>query len=416
MADTAPEKTAAAAPVASADEAPAALEVKITEEKKLVVRDDSGKVEDKAAKKETKGDVEEPKEPEAAEKPSEVASEEKPEEEKVEEESEKKAAAVDEAETKDAAAEAEGEADTTIAAETPTASKSKNRRKSAGDVKGKTLSKKGSKARLTHLDAQPGDHFLVKLKGFPAWPAIICDEPMLPHALVSSRPVSAARPDGSYAEAYAEGGKRVHDRTFPVMYLYTNEFGWVANTALTELTAEKARDTITEKMRKDLKAAFELAAEQNSVEHYKDILVSFQEELIAQEEARKEAAATPKKSKKSKAAKVSNEYDDVEMADADEVVKPKPKKRKAEEDASTPQRSDSVKKPKIKLNTSSTPKAANGTPTAKAKDAAASKTAKAKTKKGKDIGDKKAEAPKEAKMTPEERHARKEASHGPKDD
>jgi hypothetical protein len=109
------------------------------------------------------------------------------------------------------------------AAETPAAKGRNNRRKSTGGAGGKTLSKKASKARLTHLDAKPGDHFLVKLKGFPAWPAIICDESMLPQALVVNRPVTAARRDGTYNEAYADGGKRVNDRSFPVMYLYTNE-------------------------------------------------------------------------------------------------------------------------------------------------------------------------------------------------
>lgn len=109
------------------------------------------------------------------------------------------------------------------AAETPAPKGRNNRRKSTGGAGGKTLSKKASKARLTHLDAKPGDHFLVKLKGFPAWPAIICDESMLPQALVVNRPVTAARRDGTYNEAYADGGKRVNDRSFPVMYLYTNE-------------------------------------------------------------------------------------------------------------------------------------------------------------------------------------------------
>lgn len=104
------------------------------------------------------------------------------------------------------------------ATETPNA-KNKGRRKSAGGG----LNRKGSKARLTHHNAQPGDHFLVKLKGFPQWPVIICDESMLPPALTNARPVSAAKADGTYAEAYAEGGKRATDRTFPVMYLFTNE-------------------------------------------------------------------------------------------------------------------------------------------------------------------------------------------------
>lgn len=82
------------------------------------------------------------------------------------------------------------------------------------------------------------------------------------------------------------------------------------------------------KIRKDLKAAFELAAEQHPLEHYKDILHKFEEDLLAQEEAKKAAAATPKKSKKGKA---KDADEDVEMADADESSTAKAKKRKAED-------------------------------------------------------------------------------------
>ncbi|KAH6997632.1 hypothetical protein BKA56DRAFT_4727 [Ilyonectria sp. MPI-CAGE-AT-0026] len=401
MADQPNEKTEVAAPVADAQDAPA-TETKPTE----------SSVEENAAKtdgenKEDAKPADEPKATESSEKTTESATE------KPTEAEEKPAADGGDIEMKDATEEqvAEGpEADSTAppadgetapvsaTVETP-AGKGKGRRKSAaGESKGKTLNRKNSKARLTHADAKPGDHFLVKLKGFPAWPAIICDESMLPLALVNSRPVTAARPDGTYAEAYADGGKRVNDRSFPVMYLHTNEFGWVANKDLTALSPEKAEETVTEKMRKDLKEAFHLAAENNPIDHYKDILKKFQDEMIAQEEAKREAAATPKKSKKGKAKAVEEDED---MADVDDIEeKPKSKKRKAEEAVSTPQRPDSVKKPKIKLNTS-TPKA-NGTP--KGKDESAAKT-KTKSKKN---GDKKAEAPKESKMTPEERRNRKE--------
>ncbi|KAL7922651.1 hypothetical protein ACQKWADRAFT_75472 [Trichoderma austrokoningii] len=396
MADNAPEKPDVAAPAAGTED-------KVAGEGEVAAAKAVDKSEAGDATMEEAKEAEEPKAAESADNAAEAAIE-KPAE------IEKKTDADSDAEMKDAAdtaAPAEPEADAAVAAETPAAAKGKGRRKStAGESKGKTLSRKGSKARLTHIDAQPGDHFLVKLKGFPAWPAIICDEDMLPQALINTRPVSAARPDGSYSEAYADGGKRVHDRSFPVMYLYTNEFGWVANTALSELTADKARDTIGDKMRKDLKAAFELAIEQNSIEHYKAILQSFQDELIAQEEARKEAAATPKKSKKGKA-KAVDEDEDVDMEDAEEAPKPKPKKRKvADEEAAIPQRSESVKKPKIKLNTSSSAsKAANGAAVPKAQEEKPAKVAKAKSKKG---TDKKSDAPKEPKLTPEERRLRKE--------
>ena len=124
------------------------------------------------------------------------------------------------AEAKPAQAAGDGAA----SAEVATPDKSKARRKSTGVASSaKKLNKKASKARILHLDAKPGDHFFVKLKGFPQWPAIICDEDMLPQALLTSRPVTARRADGTYRDDYADGGKRAGDRTFPVMYLHTNE-------------------------------------------------------------------------------------------------------------------------------------------------------------------------------------------------
>ncbi|KAL2685100.1 hypothetical protein Neosp_006196 [[Neocosmospora] mangrovei] len=407
MADQPNEKPEVAAAAADAQEAPATenkpTEAPSAEDKAEPAGETAkgGDEKDKAA--------EESKEAESSEKPAEAqdATEKPKEGEKPaeDEDTEMKDAtetpAAKEATADSAAPPADGETTAAnTAAETPVAKGRNNRRKSTGGAGGKTLSKKASKARLTHLNAKPGDHFLVKLKGFPAWPAIICNESMLPQALVVNRPVTAARRDGTYNEAYADGGKRVNDRSFPVMYLYTNEFGWVPNMSLTELTPEKASESITEKMRKDLREAFELASQNNPIDYYEDVLKQFQEELIAQEEAKKEAAATPKKSKKGKAKAPA---DDLEMDDVDDEVpeKPKSKKRKAEDDASTPQRSDSVKKPKIKLNTS-TPKAANGTP--KGKDESATKT-KLKVKKS---SEKKAEGPKEPKMTAEQRRQRKE--------
>ncbi len=107
-----------------------------------------------------------------------------------------------------------------------TSNKSKSaRRKSSGvpEHKSKKLNKKASKAKMTHINAQPGEHYFIRLKGYPPWPGIICDEAMLPQTLLKSRPVTAARPDGTYRADFEDGGKRVTERTFPVMYLSTNE-------------------------------------------------------------------------------------------------------------------------------------------------------------------------------------------------
>ena len=109
--------------------------------------------------------------------------------------------------------------------------------------------------------------------------------------------------------------------------------GWIINTALTELSAEKAAESAKkDKMRKDLKSAFELAAAHHPLDYYKDILRSFEEEMKAAAEAAALAAATPKKSKKGKS-KADGEDEDVEMGDGTESVK-KAKKRKAEEETS----------------------------------------------------------------------------------
>ncbi|KAK4128400.1 hypothetical protein N657DRAFT_564217 [Parathielavia appendiculata] len=293
------------------------------------------------------------------------------------------------------------------------ADKSKEKRKSIGAAtpKGKKLNKKASKPRMLHLDAKPGDHYFVKLKGHPQWPVIICDEDMLPASLLKSRPVTAKRADGTYREDYADGGKNVADRTFPVMYLHTNEFGWVPNTELIELDPATVLDVKMDKMRKTLQAAHRLAAENHPLSYYKEVLQNYQEELIEQEKAKAAKAATPK-GKKSKA--VSEEDEDVDMEDAAEASETpakdkKANKRKAEESAETPQRSESVKKPKIKLTTSATPKATNGaTSTPKSTKAAEAKSAKAKPKKKEADEKKEAPASKEPELSAEERHLRKE--------
>ncbi|KAI0594332.1 hypothetical protein F4775DRAFT_574303 [Biscogniauxia sp. FL1348] len=402
--------------------------------------DEAAKVgEDKAAEKPAEAEETEAKtepapadadpEPQANEKTSEadVDMKDKPAEEAAEPatdakaEAEKSAEATTNAETEDGTGADAADTTAVEAEETsPGADKSKARRKSsaaADHAKGKKLNKKASKAKILHLDAKPGDHYFAKLKGFPPWPVIVCEEDMLPQNMLNSRPVTAARPDGTYREDFADGGRRAADRTYPVMYLYTNEFSWTPNTDLSELDAETVTDLITPKMRKDLQSAHQLAAEQNDLDYYKNVLREFEEQRLAKLEAKNNKKKTPKKASKASEA-AADEDGDIEMADAEEggegetsEKKSKSKKRKAEEENhSTPQRSDSVKKPKIKLTNSSTPKAANGVQSPSvAKD---SSRAKGKTKsKAKDADSKKEKeqaAPKEPELTPEEKQLRKE--------
>jgi hypothetical protein len=126
----------------------------------------------------------------------------------------------------EAASAAVGEGTADPATGTPASgNKSKARRKSAGvpEHKSKKLNKKASKVKMSHADAKPGDYYFIRLKGYPLWPGIVCDESMLPQSLITTRPVTAARADGTYRADYEDGGKKVHERTFPVMYLHTNE-------------------------------------------------------------------------------------------------------------------------------------------------------------------------------------------------
>lgn len=102
------------------------------------------------------------------------------------------------------------------------------------------------------------------------------------------------------------------------------------------------------KIRKDLKGAFELAAENHPLDYYKDLLKQFEEERIAAEEAIKAAAVTPKKTKKSKAK--ANDDEDVEMADAGASAKSKTKKRKADEDTTVSEETSEISFP-VKLLT-----------------------------------------------------------------
>jgi hypothetical protein len=85
------------------------------------------------------------------------------------------------------------------------------------------LSRKKSQSKITNINAKPGEYYLARLRSYAPWPAIVCDEVMLPQSLLQTRPVTAMQPDGTYKGEFVDGGKRTHDRTFPVMFFETNE-------------------------------------------------------------------------------------------------------------------------------------------------------------------------------------------------
>ena len=115
--------------------------------------------------------------------------------------------------------------------------------------------------------------------------------------------------------------------------------GWVPNTELIDLDPETVKEGKSDKMRKDLQAAYDLAAENNDLAFYKSVLQQFQDEILEKQKQKAAKAATPKNKK----AKAAMDDEDVEMADAtaadedEDESSPAPKKsvkkRKAEDSA-----------------------------------------------------------------------------------
>ena len=181
------------------------------------------------------------------------------------------------------------------------------------------------------------------MKGHPPWPSVICDEEMLPNSLLTTRPVTARMPDKKFRKPeYEDGGKRAHERTYPIMFLHTNEFAWMPNTDLTPLDPED--DTIKnppEKGKsKTLLAAYAKAAEANDLQHFKTMLAEHQKALQQDMEEREAIAAERAASKKAKKSRKSSDAaalaEDVEEMDVDDeegVEKPKSKKRKKPADS-----------------------------------------------------------------------------------
>ncbi|KAJ5306683.1 hypothetical protein N7508_005698 [Penicillium antarcticum] len=299
-------------------------------------------------------------------------------------EADKPAAADESAETKadgdDAAAPADAEAAAPEANGTPASAKkaSKSRRVSGGATQ--KLSRKKSVNRITHLDAKPGQYYLARLRSYAPWPSIICDDEILPESLLENRPVTAMQKDGSYKGEYADGGRRTHERTFPVMFFETNEFAWVTNTALTPLEPAECKEISEKNKTKQLISAYKVAAEGHDLQYFKNLLNDHQaaidqEEAEAEaEKAEKEAAKAAKDAKKGKR-KSKGAETDVEMEDADDSKKSKAsKKRKntetdaeADKPAKTPKTNT-----KLKLTTPKAPEEKK-TPASKSKKAVAKK-------------------------------------------
>ncbi|KAJ5566232.1 hypothetical protein N7535_007870 [Penicillium sp. DV-2018c] len=313
----------------------------------------------------------------------------------------------------DAEAAAPAEADGTPASAKKA---SKNRRVSTGATQ--KLNRRKSQSRITHLDAKPGQMYLARLRSYAPWPAIICDEEILPASLLESRPVTAMQLDGSYKGEYAEGGRRVHERTFPVMFFGTNEFAWVPNTNLTPLDPAECKDVSEKNKSKPLLNAYKVASEGHDLQYFKDLLnehqaaIDQEEAELEAQEAEKAAAKAAKEAKKGKR-KSKGAETDIEMEDANDSKKAKAPSKKRKKEAETDVEADKPAKTpktntKLKLTTPKAPAEESGkkTPTTKTRKAPAKKgkAAAAASDEGDSADAKEAEKP----IDPEEQRKKKE--------
>ncbi|PSK60490.1 hypothetical protein B9Z65_640 [Elsinoe australis] len=253
-------------------------------------------------------------------------------------------------------AEADVASAATAADSTSASGKSSKRKSSAGvpEHKTKKLNKKKSMVNL-NLDLEAGDMVWARLKGHPPWPAVVCDEQMLPESLLGSRPVSTKRPDGSYREDFLDGGKNAKDRTYPVMFFATNEFAWMVNTALTRLEASEIDLSSEKKMQPALKEAHKIASEGHDLDHFKSVLRQHEDEIKEYEQQEREAAerkaAEAAEKAEKKAAEKERRKSKVADDDAMDVDMEKPSKKRKKEAESEGEGPKAKKTPKVKLST-----------------------------------------------------------------
>ncbi|CBX95630.1 hypothetical protein IAQ61_004455 [Plenodomus lingam] len=298
---------------------------------------------------------------------------------------------------------------------TPPPKKATNgKRKSGAGVpehKKKTPAKGKKNAPKLRLDVSAGDMFMVAMRGYQPWPVIVCDEEMLPESLLSKRPVSAKRIDGTYREDFLEGGKNAKDRRYPVMFLGTNEFAWQVNTELLDFDIEEVKKDVESgkqgKKNKALWEAYQVAAEGHDLNHFKQLLDAH-ESALQEETAKLEEKEQLKKEKAEKATKRKSTAaagsEDVEMEDAGDGATPSTKKKstkkrkKTDESDGENENDKPAKTPKTKLKlTTKTPK-----------EASAAKPKKEPKSKKKASEEAEPAVPEEPPMTEEERLQKRE--------
>ncbi|KAI4221507.1 MAG: hypothetical protein L6R36_006861, partial [Xanthoria steineri] len=219
--------------------------------------------------------------------------------------------------------------------------------KKKGEHKTKRLNKKALSKQITNLDAEPGQYYLARMKGYPPWPSVICDEEMLPMDLLQNRPVTTKLPDGTYKGLSTPIVENAH---MSERSLSCSCGAWMPNTDLTPLETSAIDTTDTKGISKPLAAAYIKALEANDLQSYKDMLAGYQrEEQEAQ--AERDAKKSAKSKRKRFDASATPADDDTDETDTDEDES-QFKKRKKDVDNNAEEIPAKTPKTATKLNLS----------------------------------------------------------------
>lgn len=135
------------------------------------------------------------------------------------------------------------------------------------DIKGEALTGQASNLSSPGLSqTEINDHFkpttiiLAKVKGYPAWPAMVLDEKILPGNILRSKPKSRA----STTQSSTIRKSISHTRTFPIRFFADDSYIWTRSSDVKILTDDMIREYFivsSIKRRKDatLEQAYHLA-------------------------------------------------------------------------------------------------------------------------------------------------------------
>lgn len=114
---------------------------------------------------------------------------------------------------------------------------------------------------------------------------------------------------------------------FTVFYFVANfHSAWIPNTDLTPLNTEECKDIQEKGKAKSLYQAYQVAAENHDLQHFKDMLINHQK-AMQEDQERKEARQAAKVAKAEKKSKRKSTEGEDEM-DLDEEEKPKSAKKR----------------------------------------------------------------------------------------